>query len=254
MDRLRNLCAIGLTRCADSMGAAKYPRHLVERACDLTGKSKRTIQLWAQRGLDLADADEVLAWAEKVRDIVPETKAKLESAQNDEQGSTKGEFDLKMLDRLPAPGEEGAAAALKRLQGLESIFYSRLLNELSRIPSRSTAVTTAQNDYNKVTESLRKYEAAVEITRRDLGHLIPKHEAQEGARAAALWMRLTWRLFLSSAVPDLLALAGDARLFKARAEEAFAEVLAVALKDSEGAKCNIPDWALPVIREEFHVT
>ena len=233
------------------MGAAKYPRHLVERACDLTGRSKRTIQLWAKRGLDLADADDVLAWAEKIRDIVPEAMAKFEAHQN-AQESSSDVFDLKILDRLPAPGEEGAAAALKRLQGLESIFYSRLLNELGRVPSSGTKVTTAQNDYNKVTESLRKYEAAVEITRRDLGHLIPKHEAQEGARASALWFRLAWRLWLSSCLSDVLALAGNERASKAKAEEGFAEILGVTLKNSKEAKLNIPDWAMPVIQEEFH--
>jgi hypothetical protein len=66
-----------------------------------------------------------------------------------------------------------------------------------------------------------------------------------GARFANVW--------LSSAIPDLLPLADDARAFKAKAEETFSEVLAVVLRNSQEAKLSIPDWAMPLIQEEFHI-
>jgi hypothetical protein len=234
------------------MGAPKYPKNLVDRACKITGKASRTIRRWAKQGLDLGNLDQVLAWSEQKEHKIEEiaSPAELEAVKT-EQDDARPAVDLKILDRLPAPGEEGAAAALKRLQGLETIFYSRLLAELSQA-NRPDLVTSAQNDYNKVTESLRKYEAAVEMTRRDLGHLLPKREAENGARAAALWFRLAWRLWLSSAIPDLLPLASDPRSFKQKAEHTFSEILAAALRNSAQAKLSIPEWAMLVIREEFH--
>ena len=255
-----------LTAGTFTMGAPKYPTVLVQRASKLTGKSTRQVRRWAKQGCNLHDDISVLSFNEfrgpppanfqpnfaqaikAVAEITPPAIATTPKAPPKEPAET---FDLKLLDRLPAPGEEGAAAALKRLQGLETIFYARLIGELS-VSGSPHLVTTAQNDYNKVTESLRKYEQAVEESRRDLGHLLPKQEAQDGARAAALWFRLAWRLWLSSSLPDLLAIK-DARTAKAQAEASFSEILLVSFKNAAEAKLSIPDWALPVIREEFHV-
>jgi len=47
-------------------------------------------------------------------------------------------------------------------------------------------------------------------------------------------------------------LADEPRALKKKAEEIFSEVLGVALKNAEGAKCSIPAWAREVIDEEFH--
>lgn len=126
-----------------------------------------------------------------------------------------------------------------------------MLGELSAGSNRAL-VSVAQNDYLKVAESLRKYEQAVEESRRDLGHLLPKQEAQDGARASALWFRLAWRLWLSSSLPDLLAIK-DPRTAKAKAEESFSEILSVSFKNAKDAKLSIPEWALSAITEEFHV-
>lgn len=225
------------------MPIKKYPQLLVSRAAKLTGKTKNTIRRWAKAGINLADDEQLLSW-------------------NKERGHNSGvtlprkphkSFHLKILDRVPGPGEEGAAAALKRLQGLERIFYSRLIGELSATESQPDYVTASQRDYDRITESLRKYEKEVELARRDLGHLIPKQEAQDGARAAALWMRLAWRMWLSSSLPDIFSLANDARAAKAKAEVTFHDILAVALERSKDAQFKIPDWAMSVIKEEFHL-
>jgi len=128
-----------------------------------------------------------------------------------------------------------------------------LIGELSATESQPDYVTASQRDYDRITESLRKYEKEVELARRDLGHLIPKQEAQDGARAAALWMRLAWRMWLSSSLPDIFSLANDARAAKAKAEVTFHDILAVALERSKDARFKIPDWAMSVIKEEFHL-
>jgi hypothetical protein len=236
------------------MPAKKYPLPLIKRASQITGKTEDTIRRWAKAGCNISDDNEVLSWSEakghapkNVRPISPDDLKPTAPPRKQPKAA-----ELAILDSLPAPKEEGAAAALKRLQGLELIFYSRLTSALT-CPDRPDLIGIANSEYNKIAEALRKYEKEVELARRDLGHLIPKREAQDGARAAALWMRLGWRLWLSSAIPDLLPLADDPRAFKAKAEQTFSEVLAVALRNSQEAKLSIPDWAMPVIQEEFHI-
>jgi hypothetical protein len=48
-------------------------------------------------------------------------------------------------------------------------------------------------------------------------------------------------------------LADQPQLFKAKAEQTFSEILKVSLSKSEGAKFAMPDWAMEVIKDEFHV-
>jgi hypothetical protein len=144
---------------------------------------------------------------------------------------------------------EARAAALKRLQGLESIFYSRVLEALAK--GRSDLISFALTDYRKITESLRLYEREVELAMRDSGQLISRGDAERGAGAVARWFRLGWRLWLSSCTPDLLPLASDPRAFKAKAEETFAEIMATVVAKARQAKIELPVWAHSAIREEY---
>jgi hypothetical protein len=158
-------------------------------------------------------------------------------------------LNMEILEKLPPPSGEGAAAALRRLQGLESIFYSRQLEALAE--GRTDLISYALADYRKITESLLNYERQVELAMRDSGQLIPRAEAERGAGSVARWFRLGWRLWLSSCTPDLLPLAGDPRAFKAKAEETFAEIMAQVFAKAREAKIEVPAWAIPAIREEY---
>jgi len=88
---------------------------------------------------------------------------------------------------------KAAVAALKRLQGLESIFYSRQLEALAK--GQTDLISFALNDYRKITESLRMYEREVELAMRDSGQLISRSDVEKGAEAVARWFRLGWRLW-----------------------------------------------------------
>jgi hypothetical protein len=216
----------------------------VREVAERLGRNYRTIRGWEREGCDLRSEPSIEEWALRKR------RRSVGKARNDVRAAD-GMSAVHVPVKLPKPTDEGAAAALKRLQGLEPVFYDRQLTALKT--EKSDQISFALTDYQKICESLRRYEREAEEAARDLGHLIPKNEAQEGARAAAIWFRLAWRLWLSSSIPDLLALADDPRGFKAKAETTFSEVLGVALRNAEGAKCSIPAWAREVIDEEFHV-
>lgn len=217
-------------------------------------KHPRTVRQWHNEGCNLDDFEEIVHWqrtkaknARGNRGITAATD--LDSAMNGHRRDRAGMLNLEILDKLPPPVGEGAAAALKRLQGLEAIFYSRQLEALAR--GRTDLITFALNDYNKITETLRRYEKEVETAMRDAGQLVTRGEAERGAESVARWFRLGWRLWLSSSVPDLLPLAGEPLSFKAKAEETFADIMAGVFEKARNAKLEVPAWAMVAIRNEF---
>jgi hypothetical protein len=170
-------------------------------------------------------------------------KGELDTALSDHRRDSAGMFNMEMLEKVPPPSGEGAAAALRRLQGLESIFYSRMLDALTK--GRSDLISFALTDYRKITESLRMYEREVEQAMRDSGQLISRGEAERGVAAVARWFRLGWRLWLSSSIPDLLQFADNARAFKAEAEKTFAEIMKTVFARAREAKLEVIDRRYP---------
>jgi hypothetical protein len=238
-------------------GRKKTDRTLrIEAIASMLNKTPATIAKWAAEGLNVFDPDEVFHWREvKIKNSQNNRATKRgigtteEIALNGHRRDSAGMLNMEILDKLPAPTGEGAAAALKRLQGLESIFYSRMLEALAK--GRSDLISFALTDYRKATESLRMYEREVELAMRDSGQLISRAEAERGASSVARWFRLGWRLWLSASIPDLLPLAANPREFKARAEETFGEIMVGVFQRAREAKLPVPAWAMPAIREEF---
>ena len=217
------------------------------------GISATTVRNWRGEGCNIYDPGELVRWREhkltnKGRGAKKPT-LDLDEALNGHRRDSAGMLNMEILEKLPAPSGEGAAAALKRLQGLESIFYSRQLEALAK--GRNDLIGYALTDYRRICESLLNYERQVELAMRDSGQLISRSDAEKGAGAVARWFRLGWRLWLSSCTPDLLGLAGDARGFKAKAEETFDEIMRTVFLRAREAKVELPAWALHAIREEY---
>jgi hypothetical protein len=227
----------------------------IEAVAKTLGKSPRTIRQWYNEKCDVFDWQIVSEWATVKARNSRSNGARLsaatdmETALNGHRRDRAGMLNLEILDKLPPPVGEGAAAALKRLQGLEAIFYSRQLEALAH--GRTDLITFALNDYNKITETLRRYEKEVETAMRDAGQLLSRGEAERGAESVARWFRLGWRLWLSSSVPDLLALAGDPLVFKAKCEETFSEIMKRVFEKAQHAKLEVPGWAIGAIRDQF---
>lgn len=213
-------------------------------AAEAVGVTTRTIRNWISEGIDL-DNTEALQNRKDLK--AQRTKAGVEKRSDDPSEAP----DLTILDKLPPPDGEGAVAALKRLQGMELIFNGRLIAEYQK--GNSERVSFALADWTKVLETLRRYEKEVEENRRDLGYLIPKKEAQDGARAAAVFLRIAWKMFLSSSLEDLLPFANDIAIFKTKADLAMKEMVEAAVRKSANARLAVPEWAIEVITQEFHV-
>jgi hypothetical protein len=129
------------------------------------------------------------------------------------------------------------------------MFYSRQLEALAK--NRTDLISYALADYRRITQTLLDYERQVELAMRDSGQLIARGDAEKGAAAVARWFRLGWRLWLSSCTPDLLQFAGEPRMFKAKAEESFAEIMKGVFAKALEAKLPVPAWAMPAVRDEY---
>jgi hypothetical protein len=238
---------------ANDSDATGKPRTRLTRKIDAVAKAfgvtNQTIRRWHNEGCNIFDPGELSFWREKKIENRRHGRGDLDAALNGHRQDSAGMLNMEIIDKLPAPTGEGAAAALRRLQGLESIFYSRQLEALAK--GRSDLISFALTDYRKITESLRMYEREVEAAMRDSGQLISRGEAERGAAAVARWFRLGWRLWLSASIPDLLPLASDPRAFKAKAEETFAEIMAQVFLKAREAKLPVPVWATGAIRDEF---
>ena len=224
----------------------------LESVADAFGVSVRTVKNWQAEGCNIANAGDVLAWQQQKAlnrrggKVTPQT---LDDPLNGHRKDLAGLLNLEILEKLPSQSGEGAAAALKRLQGLEAIFYSRQLEALAK--GRTDLISYALSDYRRITQTLLDYERQVELAMRDSGQLISRGDAERGAGAVARWFRLGWRIWLSSCTPDLMPLAANPRAFKAKAEQTFSEIMATVFTKARVAKVELPAWAHNAIREEY---
>jgi hypothetical protein len=229
----------------------------IEGVAASLGVSPRTVRRWMDKGCDIDNPAliEEFKNSAEARSKGWIRKRAMERRRSNQDGreyrqDAPGTREGEELDNLPPAGDEGAVAALKRLQRFETLFARRLDRALQL--NKAHLIQTARDDHAKIAATLLRYEREVEESKRDLGHLIAKGEAERGARAAAIWFRLAWRLWLSSSLPDILAMSDNLREAKHKAEITFAEILDVALKNAKESAFTMPDWADAVIREEFH--
>jgi hypothetical protein len=160
------------------------------------------------------------------------------------------------LDNLPDAYSEGAPAALKRLERYETYLAQRF--EAAVKTGDAFQIRAAGEDHSRASKDLLRYDKEVTLAQRDLGHLIPKSEAIEGARAAATWFKLALAAWVSSCLPEVIAVgaSGDnhaIREAKYRLQITFAEILAVSIRNSESSREPVPEWAKTEIFAQWHL-
>jgi hypothetical protein len=216
------------------------------------------MRLWKSKGVNLNDPEELQAYA-KEQDLkglgAARNRALKRMTKTPSPTPTSGgTVEHTSFANLPSAYDEGAAAALKRLQGFEADHARRLGVALAN--GDELQIRTASEDHARCAQVLLKYEKEVTEAKRDLGHLIPKSEAIKGARSAAIWFRLAWRLWLSSSLPDVVARATGQSMRDALylCEISFAEILALEIRNSKDSRDEVvPDWAEQQILESWHV-
>jgi hypothetical protein len=234
------------------MGRAKYGFFHIRRACEITGKTASTIRRWAKEGLNLTDDAEIVSWNTRKGNQRKKIDTPTPPGGNAALGTQADAPWQELLDSLPAPNAEGAAAALQRLQQLELLFHSRLLEQLRVNRSDLDAVSVLQRDYDRVASTLRQYEKAVELWRRETGSLVSKQEAIDGCRSCAVMYRLAWRAWLQTYLQEIMTMK-DTRLAKDRCEKTFHEIQLLKIGELNKTKFPVPPYAHGIISEEWHL-
>lgn len=222
-----------------------WPRGVtIADAAQIVGKSPRTIRRWVKAGLDISDREALMAYSNQM-DLNAKGETHARSLERLSGNQTQAEVNLA---DLPEAGEPGAAKALKRLETLETQFYARVQAALAT--NNQKLISAARNDHSQIAETLRKYEKEIEESKRDLGHLIPRGEAEEAVRMASVWLRLTVMSWISSHMPALLAQPNpiEAKIYFLRT---FSEILEVQMMNAKDATAALPEWGEAIIRDEF---
>jgi hypothetical protein len=114
------------------------------------------------------------------------------------------------------------------------------------------AVQAAQDFWLKCSESLRKLDLSVEVSRRQAEVQIPLRQAEDAVLFAAEWMRIAFMQFLSSEGKSLMGIR-DFGEWKHYAVERFRGVLNLTVLSADKTRSAVPTWAKERIREAWNV-
>jgi len=222
-----------------------------------TGRSKRTLRRWKALGCNLGDRASLEDFAARsMRRSRGKATRQIAKTQRPVAAAVAKDAPLAGLNGENGQDEDGplgALGALQRLRNLERSFYSRLKELLKSLESnRPDLVSSLLGDYTKASDSLRRYERALELEQHDLLEFIPKRDAIEAVEAVARWMRLSVRRWESSHLPELLAIS-DPRIARLAFEESFVEIVVQTVKAVMSAAQPIPLWASEAVQKEWRL-
>lgn len=208
------------------------------------GCTVRTLQRYIKSGCDIQDPESVKEFAAKGVKFTP--RKRIISGMAAPQGDPG---DVDELLNVPLPStEQGAAAGLRRLQEAEPMMHARFL--AAEKTGRTGVIQPAQDHWLKILEGLRKYEEAVEMSKRDSQERMPRADALEALRSAAEWMHKGLMLWLSSETPNLMALK-DPHTFTVMAKAGIDVAMNDAFEKSQKSKSPVPEWALETLGEAW---
>src|SRR4051812_29719985 len=117
----------------------------------------RTIRRWKRARAPLADEKKMRRWLTAQRKVPAGTRAWLDIMASADRSKT---LSTALNSKLP----RGAAAALKRLEDAEAAAYDALQQAL--LTGDLIEIKLARDAWVKLGDSLRRYDLAIEATRR----------------------------------------------------------------------------------------
>jgi hypothetical protein len=138
---------------------------------------------------------------------------------------------------LPPAGKRGAAAALERLEFQEEESHRRLQVALER--GNQFELQSAQEYWLKCSETLRRLDLAIEVSRRTEEQQIPLKVAQDAVLFAAEWMRIAVAQFLSAETTSLMGIK-DPGEFRFYFGQRFKGILDLTVMNADKTRSAIP--------------
>jgi hypothetical protein len=141
-------------------------------------------------------------------------------------------------NNLPPPDDKlGAPAALRRFQIAELDAYR---NHKAAV-AYMLAASEAEASWIRIASQMRHHEDQVKQADRASGELISKKEMQDACVALADWIRLSFKPWISSEAPTLVAI-NDPAKFDIEANAGFRASLKFWFENSRKSKNAIPAW------------
>lgn len=277
------------------MAASKY-KHPLSHYCKVYGIAIATAKRYSQRGLPLDDPEamkihlasrigqvgrpvEELAGADVAQPLPaapPVEEAKRKAPREKKEAKPKEPKDalaknpfkrnsgVMLGSLLSAPGsvKRGGAEALKRLAEDEAALWSKLDSMQREAEPNLVQAALLRDAWLRTCESLRKYELAIEESRRASGELISRAEAEDSIRIAANWLRLAAVGYLRVVPPRVLNLVSKANQAKQPTEdiviaiftllkEALGDQVAATIEGAGGTSTPMKPWAQKAALEGF---
>jgi hypothetical protein len=202
-------------------------------------RSPRTIHEWAKRKAPLDNEQAMEAFMRELRE------------------ARSGNLDLSSV-KLPEISEAvlhgvklGVPEALKALGEAEARLRLQVVE--SEAGGDQTVIGVAYARWIKIADSLRRYDTAVAMDRRDSGQMVPKAEAEEAVRSSAVWIRQAVQRLASKLTP-LYSNQGAAE------QDVYVELMALlstftaeALVQSQRSVTPVQDWARKIISQSLGI-
>jgi phage terminase Nu1 subunit (DNA packaging protein) len=144
----------------------------------------RTIRRWKRAHAPLSDERAMRKWLTAQKQVPAGTRAWLNIMA---AGDRSKVLSSALNSKLP----RGAAAALKRLEDAEAAAYDSLQQALTT--GDLVEIKLARDAWVKLGDSLRRYDLAVEATRRDAGKLIDREVVERQLNTLGRHLRLATR-------------------------------------------------------------
>jgi hypothetical protein len=199
-------------------------------ACD-----GRTLRRWRKAGAPLTDQKAMRTWLATRKHIPAGTAALLEATRTSERATSAAQ-DGKQA--------EGAANALRRLEQAEARAYTDF--KQATASGDEIRIKASRENWLKISESLRRFDLAIEQARRDSGDLVPRDDLR---RMAYQLQQAFWFGFLSmeSACPSLTGLSTPNEVWTvlSRLRDTVHSAILSSLQSEQ--KPPVPPWLIKAV-------
>ncbi len=223
------------------------------------GVNKGTISRWVKAGLDVENPEAIAAYRAAKTHGGKNSAGEIAAGANPGTRIKPGDASAPL--QMPtgtleeaAKLEGGAAAALQRLEDAEKQAYIHVLWAMES--KDAFAIKAAREGWLKLGDSLRRYDATIEATRREAGALLAKADAERMLKVFAYYLRIAGRQLVIGAARKIAAME-DPAVISGELESILGEEIMLAtaslIATSEG-KMEVPGWvgdALNADRETF---
>jgi hypothetical protein len=218
------------------MHGYKHPAKVYAERYD---RSPRTIHEWAKRKAPLDNEQAMEAFMRELRE------------------ARSGNLDLANV-KLPEISEAvlhsvklGVPEALKALGEAEARLRLQVVE--SEAAGDQTVIGVAYARWIKIADTLRRYDAAVTMDRRDSGQMVPKAEAEDAVRSSAVWIRQAVQRLARELAPLYSHQSATEQDACVELMSLLVTFTAEALIQSQKSVTPVPEWARKLISQSLRI-